>query len=128
MLKLADILVHAVIVIYNVFCQYIASFLQKYECPYCEIRSFQQPVSYLRGLDPKSFRISLDFNMVTNDAQFVSRIWGCYCFGSVWSGNRRRQWRKIRFVRLSFWCFNFVSCSFRLLRSISGFDVISYIN
>ena len=65
--------------------------------------------------------------MVTNDARFVSRIWGCYCFGSHWSGNRRGQWWKIEFFRFSFCCSNFVSCSFLLVRIVVGFDVISYI-
>ena len=88
-----------------------------------EVRSFQQPVSYLWGLDPNLFRISLAFSMVTNDAPFVSRIWGWYCFGSLWSGNRRSQWWKIGFFRLSFRCCNFVSCSFFLVRSIARFDV-----
>ena len=54
--------------IHNVFCPYVASFLQKYESEKnfvrIEIRSFQQPVSYLWGLDPKYFRISLAFNMI----------------------------------------------------------------
>ena len=128
--KLADILVHAFIVIYIVLCPYVASSLQKYESHVnfvlIEIRSFPQPVSYLWGLDLKSFCISLAFNTVTNDARFVSGIWGC--FGSLWSGNRRRQWwRKIGFFRLSFCCTNFVSCSFLLVRSVTGFDVISFI-
>ena len=118
--------------IHNVFCPYVAIFLQKYEpdmnLVLIEIRSFQQPVCYLGGLDPKSFRISLPFNMVTNDPRFVSRIWGCYCFGSLWSSNRRRQWWKIGFFRLLFRCFNFVSRSFLLVRSAAGFDVISYID
>ena len=130
--KLPDILVHAVIVVHNVFCPYVPSFLQKYESDMnlvlIEIHSFQQPVSYLWGLDLKPFRISLAFNMVTNDARFVSRIWGCYCFGSLWWGNRIRQWWKVGIFRLSFRCFNFVSCSFLLVRSAVGFDVISYID
>ena len=68
--KLADILVHAVIVIHNVFCPFVASFLQKYESDMnfvlIEIRSFPQPVSYLWGLDPKSFRISLAWLQMTH--------------------------------------------------------------
>ena len=113
---------------------YIMSFAHGSTVPFknmsflIEIRSFQQPVSYLWGLVPKSFRISLAFNMVTNDTRFVSRICWCYCSGSFWSGNRRRQWWKIRLVRLSFRRFNCVTCFFRLVRTVTGFDVISYID
>ena len=100
-LKLDDVLAQAVVVIHNVFCPYIASFLQKYESDVnfilIEIRSSQQTVSYLWGLGQKSFHFSLAFNMVANDALVVSRIWGCYCFRSFWSGKRRRQWWKIEF-------------------------------
>ena len=78
---------HIIIVTHNVFRPSVASFFQKYESDMnfvlIEICSFQQPVSYLLGLDPKSFRISLAFNMVT-------RISGC-CFRSLWSGNWRGQ-------------------------------------
>ena len=47
---------------------------------FIEIRRFQQPVSYIWGLDPKSFPIFLAFKMITNDARFVSRIWDVIVF------------------------------------------------
>ena len=42
-----------------------------------------------------------------------------YCFGSLWSGNRRSHWWEIGFFRLSFRCFNFVFCTFLLERSVA---------
>ena len=62
---------------------------------FIEIRSFQQPASYLWGLDPKSFCISLAFNMITNDARFVSRIWDVIVldlFGRVSGDVNEKRW------------------------------------
>ena len=55
--------------------------------------------------------------LVKNDARF---------FGSLWSGNRRRQCWKIASFMFLLWCFNFVSCYLLPVRSVAGFDMTSF--